>query len=63
MAYPAMLALASRVLSKNDKNEGVSNAKDLGMMNNNTNCAQILCMTSNGFLLDHLKQLLYLSPL
>jgi hypothetical protein len=50
------MALNSRVLSKNDKNEDVSNAKDMGMMSNNTNLAQILATSVNGFLLDYFKE-------
>lgn len=56
LATSAQMALNSRVLSKNDKNEDVSNAKDMGMMSNNTNLAQILATSVNGFLLDYFKE-------
>merc|ERR1711879_60222 len=56
LATSAQMALNSRVLSKNGKNEDVSNAKDMGMMSNNTNLAQILATSVNGFLLDYFKE-------
>jgi MFS family permease len=56
LATSAQMALNSRVLSKNDKDEDVSNAKDMGMMSNNTNLAQILATSVNGFLLDYFKE-------
>jgi dipeptide/tripeptide permease len=63
LATSAQMALNSRVLSKNDKDEDVSNAKDMGMMSNNTNLAQILATSVNGFLLDYFKECVLTSPL
>ncbi len=55
----ALVAIATNVITTNERNERANNAKDLGVIGNCTNFSQILATFFGGFLLDYLKKNLH----